>query len=108
MPRHTRRAGKSPVTSSPSNRIRPESGTRNPLIMLKKVVLPAPFGPDGDRDGVDSGGAAEPARDIVDFEQAHRAVFRPMMPSTPLGKNNTTRTKNRPMNDIQLAVWLDT
>ncbi len=65
-------------------------------------------GLDRHRDAVDRDETAEPARDIVDFEQAHRAVFRPMMPSTPRGKNNTTRTKNRPMNDIQLAVWLDT
>ena len=63
---------------------------------------------DRHRHRVDGDQAAEPARDGLDFEQAHRALFRPMMPSTPRGKNNTTSTKNRPMNDIQLAVWLDT
>ena len=31
--------------SSPSNTIRPEDGVRKPLIRLKNVVLPAPFGP---------------------------------------------------------------
>ena len=31
-----------------------------------------------------------------------------MMPSTPRGKNSTTSTKNRPMNDIQFSVWLET
>src|SRR5579862_3682355 len=45
MPRHTRRAGKSVVMSSPSKTIRPDVGWRNPLMRLKKVVLPAPLGP---------------------------------------------------------------
>jgi hypothetical protein len=33
------------VMSSPSNTIWPADGARKPLIMLKNVVLPAPFGP---------------------------------------------------------------
>src|ERR1700730_3307435 len=31
--------------SRPSNQIEPADGRKKPLIMLKKVVLPAPFGP---------------------------------------------------------------
>ena len=45
MPRHTRRAGNRLVMSSPSKKMRPELGRRNPLIRLKNVVLPAPLGP---------------------------------------------------------------
>ena len=33
------------MTSWPSNTMRPDVGVKNPLIRLKKVVLPAPFGP---------------------------------------------------------------
>ena len=47
------------------------------------------------------------ARHVLDAEQAHARILRRMMPSTPRGKNSTTRTKNRPMNDIQFWVWLD-
>src|SRR5579871_5034076 len=45
MPRQTRRAGRRLVTSSPSKTILPALGVRNPLMRLKKVVLPAPLGP---------------------------------------------------------------
>ena len=37
--------GASPAMFLPSNRISPESGASWPLIMLKQVDLPAPFGP---------------------------------------------------------------
>src|SRR5262249_37789800 len=33
------------VTSTPSKRMRPRVGTRSPAMQLKKVDLPAPFGP---------------------------------------------------------------
>ena len=39
------RFGGSPVMSSPSNRMRPEVGRSTPVRQLKKVLLPAPFGP---------------------------------------------------------------
>src|ERR1700691_4304552 len=45
MPSATRSAAESPVTSLPSNTMRPRVGAKKPLIMLKNVVLPAPFGP---------------------------------------------------------------
>src|ERR1700734_4261781 len=45
MPSQTRRAGNSPLMSWPSKRMRPDVGLKNPVIRLKKVVLPAPFGP---------------------------------------------------------------
>ena len=64
-------------------------------------------GLDGHRDVVDGDQAAEVARDVLDLEQAHGAALRWMMPSTPRGKNSTTSTKNRPMNDIQFAVSLE-
>src|SRR6266545_7463294 len=35
----------SPVSSVPASEISPLSGLRNPLMMLNRVVLPAPFGP---------------------------------------------------------------
>src|SRR5246127_470773 len=35
----------SPVISSPLNRMRPEVGLSTPVKQLKKVLLPAPFGP---------------------------------------------------------------
>ena len=102
--------------SSPSNTIRPEVGVRNPLIRLKNVVLPAPLGPMTARSSpgstrIDTSSTAtrlpKCLRDVLDLEQAHGAVFRLMMPSTPRGKNSTISTKNRPMKDIQFSVWLE-
>ena len=117
MPRHTRRAGNSPEISSPSKMIWPEVCERKPLIRLKKVVLPAPFGPITAR--------SSPGSTVIDtlstatrlpkcFEtfstrnRTHVVAFRRMMPSTPRGKNSTISTKNRPMKDIQFSVWLET
>src|SRR6185437_957338 len=34
-----------PVMSSPLNKMRPEVGRRTPVRQVKKVLLPAPFGP---------------------------------------------------------------
>ena len=45
MPHHTRRAGRKWVTSWPSKTMLPDVGVKKPVIRLKKVVLPAPFGP---------------------------------------------------------------
>ncbi|MDR8804672.1 hypothetical protein FEP89_05429 [Burkholderia multivorans] len=45
MPSRTRRNIASFVTSRPSNVIVPALGDSTPVSMLKKVVLPAPFGP---------------------------------------------------------------
>ena len=39
------RLGGSPVMFSPLNRMRPEVGRSTPVRQLKKVLLPAPFGP---------------------------------------------------------------
>ena len=116
MPRHTRRAGSRPVMSSPSKTMRPEVGAKNPLIRLKNVVLPAPLGPITARNSpastvIDTLLTAtrlpKCLRDVLDLQQAHDAALRRIMPSTPRGKNSTTSTKNRPMNDIQFSVWLD-
>ena len=118
MPIATRSCGGSAVMSWPSNRMRPDVGGKKPLIRLKNVVLPAPLGPmtarsspgcDRQRYAVDGDEAAEvPRCSVLHLEQAHRRAFRRRMPSTPRGKNSTTSTKNRPMNDIQFSVWLDT
>ena len=55
MPRHTRRAGNRPLTSSPSKMIAARtSAAKKPLIRLKNVVLPAPFGPMTARNSPDS------------------------------------------------------
>ena len=45
MPSRTRASGGSFVTSCPSKRTAPALGENNPLMRLKNVVLPAPFGP---------------------------------------------------------------
>ena len=45
MPRRHTWLGRKPVIGSPAKLIAPRSGARNPLITLKRVVLPAPFGP---------------------------------------------------------------
>ena len=45
MPRATRCGDRQARDVSPSSTISPAVGGKNPLIMLKKVVLPAPFGP---------------------------------------------------------------
>src|SRR5882672_5085183 len=44
-PRRQRSCGATPVTSRPLSVTRPRSGRRWPVIKLKRVVLPAPFGP---------------------------------------------------------------
>ncbi len=46
--------------------------------------------------------------EVFDFQEAHDATLRRIMPRTPRGKNSTTSTKNSPMNDIQFSVWLET
>src|SRR5579872_3445702 len=45
MPARARASGGSWVTSTPSNRMRPAEVARSPAMQLKKVDLPAPFGP---------------------------------------------------------------
>src|SRR5215212_2749232 len=45
IPRSVIACGGLPVTSSPSKTMRPAVGLYTPVNMLKKVVLPAPFGP---------------------------------------------------------------
>ena len=51
---------------------------------------------------VDRNKAAEILADVFDPQQAHDAAFRRKMPSTPRGKNSTTRTKNSPITDVTL------
>ena len=75
-----------PVMSRPSNRIEPEVGAKKPLIRLKKVVLPAPFGPITARSSpgstvIDTSRTATrlPKRlaDVLDLEQAHAVASAP-------------------------------
>ena len=92
----------------------PVVGGKKPEIMLKNVVLPAPFGPmmarsspfaDGQRDVLDRDQAAECFDDVADFQHgAHVAPRRCSMPSRPRGKNSTTSTKIRPTKLIQFTV----
>src|ERR1700753_4171038 len=49
---------------------------------------------------------SKPLGDIADFEDVH-ALLLCRKPSSPRGKNSTTRTNRRPTNDIQLTVTLD-
>ena len=64
-------------------------------------------GGDIHRNAVDSNEASEVARDVLYLKQVHDTALRRMRPRTPRGKNMTTSTKNNPMNDIQLSVWLE-
>jgi len=45
IPRRAMRCGGSPRIGSPAKRISPWSAAYVPAMMLKVVVLPAPFGP---------------------------------------------------------------
>src|SRR3954447_12728801 len=45
MPAREIRLGGNPVMSEPLSRMRPEVGRSTPVTQLKKVLLPAPFGP---------------------------------------------------------------
>ena len=45
MPAREIRFGGNPVMSAPLSRMRPEVGRSTPVTQLKKVLLPAPFGP---------------------------------------------------------------
>src|ERR1700688_3420977 len=45
MPSASMRRADAPVTSSPSNRMRPAAGVIRPEIALRVVVLPAPLAP---------------------------------------------------------------
>ena len=101
--------------SCPSNMMVPAVGGKKPLIRLKKVVLPAPFGPmmarsspfaTFKRDVAHGDEAAEALGDVVDLEDVH-ALLLWKKPSRPRGKNSTTSTNSRPTNDIQLTVMLE-
>ena len=101
--------------SWPSKMMVPEVGGKNPLIRLKKVVLPAPFGP-----------MMAHSSPLATFSETSRTatrlpkrlvtllISRTFMPcsagrkpSRPRGKNSTTSTNSRPTNDIQFTVTLD-
>ena len=78
MPRRARRKVGVRVTSRSSNSTRPWSGRRKPERQLKKVVLPAPFGPirpdelagvDLDRHVAQRGDAGEALADVAGLEQ---------------------------------------
>src|SRR6188508_3233274 len=45
MPAREMRFGGRPVMSEPLSRMRPDVGRNTPVTQLKKVLLPAPFGP---------------------------------------------------------------
>ena len=101
--------------SRPSKVMAPEVGGKNPLIRLKKVVLPAPFGPMMAHNSP-LATLSETSRTatrlpnrlvtLLDFENVH-ALLRCRKPSKPRGKNSTTSTNSSPTNDIQLTVMLD-
>ena len=115
-PRRALRATSARCPSSPSW-IAPEVGAKKPLIRLKNVVLPAPFGPMIARNSPGSIASETPStairlpkrlRDVVDLQQAHAAALPRSTPRIPRGKNRTTSTKTRPITDIQFSVWLET
>ncbi len=116
MPRHTRRAGNRAgnvlaVENDAAGRRPEKSGDQ-----VEERCLAGAVGADHGaqfarldihRHVADGDQAAEMLGDILDLQQTHVITFRRMMPSTPRGKNSTTRTKKRPMNDIQFSVWLE-
>ena len=95
------RCGFIPVTSRPSNSIRPDDGFMTPLRRLKNVLLPAPLGPmtpmtsPGFHDQVDVREGLEPAEplaQLMDLEDRHHPLpsARPSTaggpPSTPASR----------------------
>ena len=99
----------------------PEVGGKKPLIRLKNVVLPAPFGPmigaqfalrNAERYVAHGHETAEASwwhflTSSTVMVRPHAALLRRMKPNRPRGKNSTTNTNNSPTNDIQLMVTLD-
>ena len=78
------RLGGSPAMSSPLNRIRPEVGRSTPVRQLKKVLLPAPFGPmiarifapaNFEIDVIESGQSAEADGEPLRAQQRDRRAF---------------------------------
>ena len=115
MPMATRAGNRQFGHDWPSNTISPAVGAKNPEIMLKNVVLPAPLGPMMAR----SSPGRHLHRHVVDRDQvaelfgdayanvghaSYCALLACSMPSSPRGKNSTTRTKISPTKDIQLTV----
>ena len=117
MPLATRASGDSAEMSSSPSLIAPEVGAKKPLMRLKNVVLPAPFGPMIARSSPGSIASETPSTAIrlpkcletlSTSEQAHAAALPRKTPRMPRGKNLTTSTKTRPITDIQFSVWLET
>ncbi len=102
--------------SSPSNTMRPVGRAKKAGDHIEERGLARAVGADHGAqlarldhhgDVVDGHQAAEMARDVLDFEQTHGAARRRNTPNRPRGKNITTSTNNKPMNDIQFSVWLE-
>ena len=86
MPWRTISGGERPARSTPSSRIWPESGCSAPVIRLKKVLLPAPFGPitavsepsrEIERDVIRRLDAAKRFRELADLEHGQSRSFAP-------------------------------
>ena len=86
MPRAARRCGFIEVMSTPPKRTVPAFARCSPVMTLKRVVLPAPFGPMSpvtapasavERDLAQRGQAAEAHRDVLDLEERHRCHASP-------------------------------
>ncbi len=91
----------------------PAVGAKKPEIMLKNVVLPAPFGPMMARSSPaatcmeTSLTATRLPNRLVTSRTSSMVIRAPLacsMPRMPRGKNSTTSTKIRPTNDIQFTV----
>ena len=89
----------------PSKNIEPESGGNTPAIMLKIVVLPAPFGPISALmlpSGISneaSDTAFRPRKDLLmllNDEKAHSFSFFAMNGQMPFGRNMMTASSTTP------------
>ena len=99
MPFREMRLGGSPVMSSPLSRMRPEVGRSTPVRQLKKVLLPAPFGPmmarisprrDFEIDVVERGQAAKADGQALGAQ--HRRPVAPPRPSRPGSARRTSES----------------
>ena len=89
----------------PSSRICPSSGSYTPVTRLKRVVLPAPFGPitrddlalaDRQVELGDDPQAAEGERHALEREQRHQTISTRFSPSRPFGRRTISTTRMIP------------
>ena len=116
MPRWAKRCCGSAVMSRPWNRMRPALGASEPEMRLKKVLLPAPFGPmievrlPEKKRAVTSASAVKPPKRLPSPSTSRIGAALTGSPSavsepqTPRGKNRIRSTNNVPTTSCQCTV----